>query len=167
MKLRGSHVAWGLLAAAAVAWAVSHMGPGDERRIRRQLDRLADLVAKSAGESELAGANKVRQIGNLLTPEFEIRIEPYSEVVRDRRELLRVAMAYRARSPAIGLAFRDQDLKVDPRSRTAELAAVAVVSGDDLRRESYRVAIGWSRDDGEWLIRRIDVVEVLEGSPLF
>lgn len=165
MKVRGSHLLWGVLAVAVAAWAASRLGGGDEGRIRRQLGRLEDLVAKAEGESDLAGANKVRKIGDLMTPEFEIRIEPYGQVVRDRGELLRVAMAYRSRSRTIDLDFRDQELDVEARTRTAELQAVAVVSGDGRRRETYRVAVGWSEEGGEWRIRRIDVIEVLEGSP--
>lgn len=165
MKVRGSHLAWGVLAVAVVVWAVSRWAPDDERAIRRQLGLLEDLIAKAEGENDLAGANKVRRVGDLFTPEFEIRIEPYAQVVRDRGELLRVAMAYRSRSSTVALTFRDEELDVDSAAGTAELAAVAVVSGDGLRRESYRLRIGWRREEGEWLIRRVAVVEVLEGSP--
>lgn len=165
MRIRGSHLAWGVLAVAAAVWAVSRMGSDDERAIRRQLGRLEDLVAKAEGESNLEGANKVRRIGDLLTPEFEIHVEPYGQTVRDRRELLRVAMAYRARSSTVALSFRDEDLEVDPRSRTARLDAVALVSGDGLRHERYRVTMGWSEEGGEWLVHRLAVLEILEGSP--
>lgn len=167
MKVRGSQVAGIALAVAVAAWAFTRFGPGDARVIRQKLGTLEDQIAKDDGESNLAGAAKARQIGELLTPQFEIVIVPYSETVTSRQELLRLAMAYRSRSSRVGLAFRDERLEIDPAARTARLDAVAALSGDDQRRESYRVAFDWEKSGGDWLIRRIEVLEVLEGAPFF
>lgn len=167
MKLRGSHLLALALGVAIAVWAVTRLGSGDARAIRQKLGELEALIEKDAGEGNLAGAAKARQIGDLLTSQFEIVIVPYSEKISDRRELARVALAYRSRSRTVGLDFRDQELEIDPSGRNARLAAVAALSGDDLRRESYRVAIDWEKSGGDWLIRRVEVLEVLEGAPLF
>lgn len=167
MTIRGSHLLWIALAAAVAVWAVGRIGSGDARAIRRNLARLEDLIQKESGESHLAGADKARRIGDLLTPQFEIDIVPYSEKITDRRELVRVALAYRSRSRTVGLDFRDQRLEIEPAARTARLDAVATVSGDDRRHERYRVALDWQKSGRDWLIRRITVLEVLEGAPLF
>ncbi len=166
MRIRGSHLLWGALAVAVVAWAVSRLGSDDTRRIRQRLGEVERLIEKAEGESNLAGAGKVRRLGELFAPELEILIEPYSEQVSDRSELRRVVMGYRSRAATIAVAFRDRELEVDAGGRRARLDAVAAVSGDGDRRESYRVAIDWEKLGDEWLIRRIDVLEVL-GDPLF
>ena len=167
MKIRGSQLLWVVLAAAAVIWAGSRLLGGEARKIRRQLAELEQLIEKEEGESNLIGANKVRRIGELLAPQFEIDIVPYSQVVRDRQQLLRVAMGYRSRSATIEVDFRQHEIDVDAAARSASHRAVAVLSGRDRGRESYRIAFQWTEIEGEWLVRRIDVLEVLEGVPAF
>ncbi len=157
-----------LLVVAAAVWAVRYF-LGDEARIRRQLGELEELVGKAEGEGDLIGANKVRKIGELFTQDFEITIPPYSVSVRDRGDLMRVVMLYRSRTKSATLGFRDVETTIDGASRNAEMGAVAILSGHDgttTRRESYRVALSWSQVEGEWLIRRLEVSEVLEGTPL-
>ncbi len=159
--VKAYHVLFLVIVIAAAVWAVSHWR-SDERQIRRQLGQLAELLEKPAGESALAGANQVRQIGDLLTTNFEIDIAPYGQVVRDRQELLRTAMGYRSRVETAGLAFRGVEIELGNAGRTATLQAVAVLSGRDAagpRRDAYRVALDWVEQGGEWKISRIDVVE--------
>ena len=132
-----------LIVLAAAFWAVRHY-LSDEARIRRQLSELEDLVGKAEGEGDLIGANRVRKMGDLFTQDFEVSVPPYSVSVRDRGELMRVAMLYRSRTNTATLGFRDIDVSIDKVSRIAEVGAVAVLSGNDgtsPRRESYRVAI--------------------------
>ncbi len=167
MKIRGSQLLWIVLAAAAVVWAASRFLGGETQRIRRQLAELEQLIEKAEGENNLIGANKVRRIGELMAPQFEIEIVPYSQVVRDRQQLLRVAMGYRSRSPTIEVDFRDQEIEVDTARRSASHRAVAVLSGQGRGQESYRVAFQWTQIEGEWRLRRIDVLEVLEGANPF
>lgn len=162
MTIRASHLLWVVLAVAVAVWAVARLGSDDARRIRRRLGELERLIEKAEGESNLVGAGKVRRLGELFAPELEVAIEPYSQTVSGRSELARVTMAYRSRSAAIDVAFRAVELDVDAASRTARLDAVAVLSGDDARRESYRVSFAWQKLGDEWLIRRVDVLEVLE-----
>lgn len=157
-----------LIVVAVAFWAVQHF-LSDEARIRRQLGELEDLVGKAEGEGDLIGANKVRKMGDLFTQDFEVSVPSYSVSVRDRGELMRVAMLYRSRTKTATLGFRDVDVAVDKATRTAEMSAVATLSGNDgngPRRESYRVALSWTQVQGEWLIRRLEVLEILEGTPL-
>ena len=167
MKLRPSHLLWIVLVLAAGAWIWSRLGSADQRVIRQKLSRLESLIEKDGSENNLVDANKVRQIGDLLTPEFEVDVVPYSQKVTNRQELMRLAMGYRARSQKVGVDFRDEELTIDAASRSARLAAVVVVSGGEMRRESYRVAMDLEKSGSDWLIRRVEVLEVLEGSPLF
>lgn len=167
MKLRPSHLLLIALAGAAAIWAFNRFGPSDARLIRKQLSVLEDLIAKDGKESNLVSVDKARRLGDLLTPEFEVDVAPYSERVTNRQELARLTLAYRSRSRSVWLEFRDEELEIDPAGRTARLDAVAAVSGDDLRRESYRVAIDWEKSGGDWLIRRVEVLEILEGGPVF
>jgi hypothetical protein len=167
VRIRGNQLLWIALAAAVAVWAVGRLGSGDARILRQKLARLEELIEKVSGENNLTGADKARRIGDLLTPQFEIDVVPYAEKISDRRELVRVAMAYRSRSRTVGLDFRDQELEIDPAGRSARLDAVAAVAGDDGRRESYRVAVDWEKSGRDWLIRRVTVLEVLEGAPLF
>ena len=165
-KPRARQIVWIVLAAGILTWAALRLLPSDARRINARLDELASLVEKTAGEGQLVGAGKGRKIGELLTPSFEIVITPYGERVTDRGELLRLSLAYRSGTSTVDADFRDRRLEIGPAGRTATLETVAVLSGRDgeiPRREAYRVTIAWRLDGGQWLIERLEVLEVLEG----
>ena len=145
---------------------IGNQWSSDRRRIERQLGKLQDLIEKTGKESALVAANKAREVGLLLTREFELHLEPYAGVVTDRARLSQVVLGYRNSAASIGLEFRDRDLGLDPDLGIGDMTTVAVVTGSlggDRYRERYRLRLRWIEEEGEWLIQRVDLLEVLEG----
>lgn len=161
MKVRSSYILYGIVAIALAVWALSFLG-GDARRIRHRLDELEELIEKTEQENNLVAANKARLLGGFFTNRFEIEIVPYSQVVTDRQQLMQVAMGYRSRSERIGVAFREEELAIDAERRSADMGVVAELTGRrvSLTPERYDLLIQWSEEDGEWRIRRLEVLEV-------
>ncbi|MCP4664540.1 MAG: hypothetical protein GY856_54845 [bacterium] len=160
MKFRSSYVLYGVVAIAVAAWALSLLG-SDARRIRRRLAEFEELIEKNGQENNLVAANKARLLGGFFTKTFEIDIVPFSQVVTDRQQLMRVAMGYRSRSQRIGVAFREQDLSIDDQRRSADMGLVAELTGRtvSLAPERYQLRMQWSEEEGEWRIRRLEVIE--------
>lgn len=165
MKSRSIQLLYAVLIVAVAFWIWSQWS-SDRRRIQRQLGRLQDLIEKTGDENSLTAANKARQVGNLMTREFEIGLEPYAGVVTDRARLSQVVLGYRDASSRIGLDFRDQELGLDETHGFADMTLVATVTGaidGNSYRERYRLRLRWIEEEGEWLIQRVDLLEVLEG----
>ncbi len=158
-----------VLALAVGAWLLTTLG-GEERRIRGRLTELGDLLEKDNDESPLAAAEKSRRVGLLFTRDFEIRLEPFQQVVTDRRQVTRTMLGYRSRFGKVSVGFRDEQLEIDEAAGRADLALTAVVSASrdgGPSREAYRLAFHLRKVEGEWLIERADLLEVLEGAPIF
>jgi hypothetical protein len=80
---------------------------------------------------------------------------------------MQVTLGYRRRAERIGLDFHDRELTVDPRLRVADLTTTATLTGrtaGSAYRERYRLRLGWVEEEGEWRIRRIELLEVLDGT---
>ena len=169
MRSRTAYLLYAVLALAVGVWLYTTWS-GDRRRIERQLDRFRSLVEKEGEESALAAANQARLVGELLTRDFSLHLEPYAPVLTDRRELTRVILGYRTRASRIGLDFRDRELALDESSRIGDMTLVAAISGTadgQAYREGYRLRLRWVPEDGEWRIQRVDLLEVLERPGLF
>ncbi len=168
MRFR-AYLLYAVLALAVGIWLYNSWS-SDRRRIERQLDGFRSLIEKEGEESALTAANKARQVGELLTRDFALHLEPYAGVVTDRRELVRVILGYRTRASRIGLDFRDRDLALDETLKIGDMALVAALGGvaDGQRyREGYRLRLRFVPEDGEWRIQRVDLLEVLESPGLF
>lgn len=155
------------LALAVAVWAYNQWN-SDRRRIGRQLSRLQSLVAKDGDENALTQASKAAQVGELLTGTFEIHLGPFSSVLTDRARLSQVMFQYRSRASRIDVDFRDQELTLDDRLRIGDMTVVAAVDGSadgTLYREAYRFRMRWVVEDEEWRMQRVELVEILEGSP--
>lgn len=167
MKPRASTLVWGLVALAAILWAWQWW-QGDERRLRSRLGELADLIGKSEGENQLSAANQARQLGLFLAEPFEIRLEPFGQVVSDRQQLQQLFFAYRAGFTQIAADFAIERLEVDPATRLAAIEAIASLSGERTSggpaRDRYRLRLGWVETGGEWQLREVVLVEVLGGA---
>lgn len=166
MKLKTIHGLYVLLAIGVGLWIYQQLD-NEERRIRRQLGALQELLEKGGTENDLIAANKARLLGELFSTDFEVHILPLSTSLSDRQGLMRIALQYRRQHERIGVDFRDQELTVDRRLRRAEMGAVAVITGASggLSRERYRVRFEWTLEDETWKIRRLEVLAVLEGAP--
>ncbi len=166
MKLKTVHGLYGLLAIGVGLWIYQQLD-SEERRIRGQLAALQDLIEKDGPENDLVAVNKARLLGELFSSDFEAHILPLSTSLSDLQGLMQIALQYRRQHDRISLDFRDQELSVDRHLQRAEMAAVAVITGarGGLSQERYRMRFEWIAEDDAWRIRRLEVLEVLEGSP--
>lgn len=168
MKGRSGQVLMAVLILVAMVGALRYWF-SEERRIRARLGQVEEYLGKPEGEGDLIGANKARKLGELFTPDFEISIPQYDISVSDRGELVRVALLYRSRAKSATASFSPGEINIDGSGVNATVQVTATLTGNDegtRRRESYRVAIDWAKDSREgWLIRRLEVLEVLEGNP--
>lgn len=166
MKPRAASLVWALVAVGAAVW-VWQWWHGDERRLRSRLGELADLISKSEGENQLTAANNARLLGFFLAELFEIRLEPFGQVVRDREQLQQAFFAYRAGFGQITADFAVENLEIDAATRLAAMEVVATLTGERASggpaRERYRLRLGWVETAREWQLREVVLVEALGG----
>ncbi len=170
MKGRASYLLYGLLAAAVTVWLFGQLG-GEKRRVSKRLERLEDLVEKDGAENDLVAANKARNVGLLFARDFEIDLQGRAQgVVTERQRIAQVMLRYRSAPSRIELDFRDVEIEIGEGGGSAEMTAVASASattGGDTSRRRFRLAFRWVKEDREWVIRRAELVEELEGPALF
>ncbi len=169
-KARSSYFLYGLLALAVLVWLFGQLG-GEQQRILEQLERLEELVEKDGTENDLVAANKARNVGLLFAGDFEVDLRGRGRgVITERRLIAQVMMRYRSAPSRIELTFSNVDIVVDDAASGAEmtaLATAAATTGGDLRHRRFRLAFRWVKEDGEWLIRRAELIEELDGSGFF
>lgn len=122
-------------------------------------------MTKEGPEEQIAAWGTAREVGSLFAPGFVVLAEPYEAKITDLRRLVSSVHRYRTTGRAVGLVIGDREIEI--RDDTAESTFVATVTlrreGRDPARESYRIVARWQREDGEWLIGHLALVEVLEG----
>lgn len=170
MTLRAPHLVYAAVAVAAVVLLVRGCG-SEEKRVMRRLDDLAEIVDRGEGESALDTAARARRLGEMFTDPFTVRLEPFGQEISDRQGLMRTFAAYRGGYRRIEVGWRDVEIAVAPGERQASATAVAVASGLDAgglpARDAFRLTFRWQREDGEWRLREVVLVEVLEGLESF
>ena len=170
MKGRASFLLYALLAVAVLVWLVGQLG-GEERRITERLERLEELIEKNGAENDLVAANKARNVGLLFARDFQIDLQGRARgAVTQRQRIAQVMLRYRSAPSRIELSFREVEIDLGEGGLSAEMTAVAAVSaitGGDLGRRRFRLAFSWLKEDDDWVIRRAELVEELEGSALF
>ena len=165
--MRKTYVLYGALAGAVVLWLLSNLATPDEAKIRRQLDRVEELIAKSGEEKALASADKARRLGELFTDDMAIRLRPVGQEIHSGAELVRPFVGLRHGMESIEVSFDVEELVVGADAPVATLSARATVTGRGSGRsgsESFRVVMAWKKVRGTWLIESFDVVEQLEGN---
>ncbi len=170
MKGRASYLLYAVLAAAVAIWLFGRLG-GEERQIVKRLERLEELVEKDGAEGDLVAANKARNVGLLFAREFAIDLRGRARgAVTERPRVAQVMLRYRSAPSRIELTFRDVEVELAEGGRSAEMTALAAASattGGELQHRRFRLAFNWLKEDGEWVIRRAELVEELEGPGLF
>ena len=170
VQRRVSYLLYGLLAAGVAVWLFSQLG-GEQRRVIKRLERLEELIEKHGAENDLVAANKARNVGLLFARDFEIDLQGRARgVVTERQRIAQVMLRYRSAPSRIELSFRDVEVTLGEDGRGAEMTAVAAAAattGGETRHRRFRLAFRWLKEDGEWVIRRAELVEELEGPALF
>lgn len=161
--MRVSHWLYGLLALAVAVWLFNQLG-GEERRIRARLDELAALLDKDGPESPLVAAATARSVSAMFARDFEVALEGYGSATGPQ-QIAQALLRYRSPPERIDVTFRDVEIELDAGERSAEMSAlgVAVATTDgSLSRRRFRFALRWIREDREWVIRRVELIEELD-----
>ena len=150
--------------AALVPWWTS-----DRRRILGQFEALQSAIEKRGSEGALDRLGHARDVAQLFAEGFVILAQPYEGTIADRQQLMGIVDRYRGSAETIVVS--DSDVEVTLRENaTAELTAVVEAVGmrpGGPGRERLRLRIAWRKDDGDWLIQELEVLEVLDSSGLF
>jgi hypothetical protein len=96
-----------------VAWVCLGWWGSDERRIKRKVKQLQELVTKNIGEGDLVSLNRAREITEIFADPFEFEAEQFDFRTRDRQSLAAGIHNYRSRAETIGMRVRDWQLDVE------------------------------------------------------
>jgi len=157
-----------LVALLLVALAVWHWWPSDRRRIEKRLDGLVAACEKHEPDTPLRLMTGSQTVLDAFAPGFVVKAEPYGGTISDARELNGLIQRYRASARQVDVAVGVEALEISAHG-TAEMSAVfrvRGVRGDRPGGESFRAQLFWVEDRGEWRIREVEVVEVLDRSAL-
>ena len=159
----------GVAVVLAAGWLVLSLWNSDARRIERRLAKLQGLAAKTLVETQFRGATKAKGIADLFATDFELIAEPENFATSNRQDLIRGVMAYRSRSKSLAVDVLRKDLFVDPGGASAtHYAYVRFVNdlGDLAGTATYPVQIEWVKEDGEWMIKKLEVLREEQVQPL-
>jgi hypothetical protein len=141
----------------------------DERRIKKALDELVELLEKKEAEDQLVAFGVARAVARRFAPGFVILAKPYRGRITDNEELMSAVLTFRNASPEISIDLGSVSLEVNKKRRTAAMGLEATVTMEtgpgEHGRESYRVRLAWLNEEGRWLLHQVEVIEVLTDGP--
>ncbi len=164
----------GLLAVAlALLGAVGYWGyfffwlSDDERVLHGKVDELVELASKEGEETVFAGVGRARRIAEHFTEEFRLSMgRPFPDGTITREDLVVVVSQVRSGAGELRLSVSDRELTIEPGETTAvmELTGRGLLSyqGERWREDARRFRVEWVKVDGDWLIRQVDLIDILE-----
>ena len=155
-----------LLLVVAAVWTGSHCSQSEKKRVRKQFERVAELVSRDHDETIFAAARKARSIASLSSDDcVVVAEEPSLSGMHGREDVAGRVTQIRSRFARLRLRLDDLEVEIDRPD-----SATAVVTGRVTGWTRYQERVDESREvhctltktDGEWLFARIEVVDVLE-----
>ncbi len=141
-----------------------------QRRLYRRLDALAGRLETSGDEGALVAAATARGVVGFFAPGFLVRARPYEGELREPQQLAGAVMRFRAGARRLRIGVSDRQLTLAPDGRSGELRFAATVTldrGNGPGRESWNVRSLWIRDQGEWRISELELLERVAGGGVF
>lgn len=165
MRWRNLLLALILAASAAAAWWRLH--PSEPRRIRRQLDRLAERVSKAESEGAAVMALKMNALGDLFESEVEVDLADFpGNGTYASSEVASHVARFRPSCRSIALSFHDVRIEIGPpRQAEAALTARLLVSAANGETQSDTRALRVLLHRGEdktWRCARFEEIRVLQ-----
>lgn len=156
-----------LLAGLVGGWLWSG---SDRRRVNARFDEAISLFEKSGAESQLDAFARVRGIVGLFGPGFVAMARPYEGTITDAQQLAGIVASYRSSAERISIGDSGREVVLRSDNATAELTTTVTVDGErggGPGRERFRLRVAWRKDDGEWRIQELEILEVLDTTGLF
>ena len=153
---------WGAVVIVIVAVGIFFSLRGDERQILRRLDRLEELMSKQGAEEQLVSFGIVREVSSFFVDGFTARAEPWQGSITDRKELTGALMRYRTAATVIDAEIGNPELEIDSDLGLATLVGelnVVMDFGGRKGRERRHVRLEWVKEDGDWLLREVELLE--------
>ena len=152
--------------AAVVAFLVWRNWPNEERRVRKQTQRLADCFSKATGESAAVMVLSLHGFEQLLGDQVELQLQNFpGNGSYSASEISSTVARVRAGCRAIHLVFRDVHVEF-PKSEQAvvTLTARLVVTDDEGRtnEDTREVACRLNKTPDGWRFVAFDEITVLE-----
>jgi hypothetical protein len=138
----------------------------DEQIIVRNLNRIVELAEKTGDESPFLILSQSQAIVKHMASDPEIHFGPPLPVLRDRNELTAAIAQVRQGLQTLNIRIVNRTIVFaeDRESAEMEVEAEANVSySGESGRDRRLFAVDWIKEDGEWLIQR---VRLLEGGAL-
>lgn len=151
-----------LLAMAAAVWLGSRFFGDEESKVRRQLEAIRELIAKSPGEGALDGVGRAASFAELFAEPFEAAVASAGQQIGDKGQLMQAFAGFRHASERITLDYRAVEILVAANEREATATFEALLNGGPgglLAGEAFPVELRFRKVDGEWLVARARVGE--------
>jgi hypothetical protein len=153
-------------ALAILVWGGMRFVPNDENLIRKKLGQLAQTASVKPGQSMISRANSLNRLRDYFSPDVLIEIDDWGQravTVHGRNDLISLASA--AQPHLREAKFKFVDLSVQVEKNRNEASALMTVLGD-LNGERYAISqvlkMRLEKIEGEWLISRVETVQVLQ-----
>jgi len=156
-------VALGVVAVALLLVSVSCVR-GDEARIRRQLEDMAETVSIEGRETPMIRQARATRLGTYLTADVDVDLGAPFSPVAGRDAVARAAAQVRVPAGGMTVEFDEVQVTVDGEARhavastRASVRAGTAVGGDLL--ETRELDLELSEIDGVWLIAQVRVVAI-------
>jgi hypothetical protein len=154
------------LGIVALAWGLWHFFPSRQRQVKLQLMALATWATKEPGEGELAAAQTAREAKEFFANPCTWTAEAFELSGRiSTDEIAQYMFAARSRFDSLSVKFYDAviDFKEDG---SALVTATVRVKGSqrdgDPINETHEIRCTMIKEDGNWLLKKVTVVEVLK-----
>jgi ketosteroid isomerase-like protein len=147
-----------------VAWGVYAFWPTDERRVRRRLDALEELLNERPRDG-LGMVTHTAQLVPFFTEDVVLQPSPRAGPVSGRDRL--IALASRVPSSGAGeysVDFVDISVQVTGDTATSRMTATVTLRADPAEPatvDAREVDVQWRRE-ADWRIARITAIEPLQ-----
>lgn len=135
------------------------------RQLDRKMDELVRLASRSGSETNFVEIGVARDIQSYFAREVELVFGPPIGTVQARDEILSGILAARRMASEISVSWsqRTADVASDGQSVDYEVTiTVSAQQGGETRRDRRKFKIHWVREEGDWLIQRVELQEVEE-----
>ncbi|MEN8198549.1 MAG: hypothetical protein ABFR63_00620 [Thermodesulfobacteriota bacterium] len=153
------------LALVLLAIIVLFLLPSDEKKIRHNLELLAEYSSSSPGEAGVAELQKAALVAKQCSDPCRVHIESL-DIARNfnKKELREHVILMKRSLPAVTFGFTDTrvELTTDERAEVVTTLALSGELADERFSDAYELNIIALKQDGEWLFSDFTVVEFME-----
>ena len=157
-----ARVALGVMLGAVAIYTAQQLFPTDERRIRRQLDAIADEA--NSLTPDLSGAATAAKLSTYFTEDVTIDPGGGIDPLRGRETIIALARTVQQRGTT-RVSISDVKIVVTPERTSAAVTLVVTITHDvepnQETMDTRELALTMVKRDKVWLISRVTAVEIL------